>query len=117
MQPIKLTLRTMPPSINATYKRGKNSFYKSQEAKDAQEAMAWEARIQYRGKPLTGSLRLKIAFYWTSSRRDVDSSVKAVCDALQGIIYENDNQIYDLHLSKTVDRAAPRIEIEIESLE
>ncbi len=108
---IKLTLHTLPLSVNATYKRGKNSFYKSREAKETQEAMAWEARSQYRGKPLECKILVDVAFFWKNMRKDIDGPLKSVLDAMQGIVYVNDNQIVDLHVLKGKDSINPRMEM------
>lgn len=113
---IKLVLKTLPVSINRAYKSGNGRFYKSQEAKEAQEAMAWEARSQYCGKPLIGPVSIKIAFYWPQIRRDIDSGLKSTLDALTGIIYEDDRQVADLQITRAVEKADPRVEIVIESL-
>lgn len=101
MDPIKITLKTMPPALNQTYKRGRSSFYKSEDARVDQEAIQWEARAQYRGKPLIGPVRVDFAFYWPSGRRDWDSGLKSLCDALEGICYENDSQITEGHVYKS----------------
>lgn len=114
---IKLTLKTLPLSINQTYKRGKNSFYKSREAKDAQEAMGWEARSQYRGKPLIGPLKLQIGFWWPDRRKhDLDNGLKLLLDSMTGILWDDDSQIREMGLSKATDKENPRIEIEVVEL-
>lgn len=106
----------MPVAINRTYKRGKNSFYKSREASGAQESMAWEARSQYAGLPLVCPLAVSLAFWWPNGRKDIDSSLKSVLDALQSVVYENDGQIMQLRVSKGVDKAQPRVEVVISEI-
>lgn len=113
MKPITLTIKTLPVGINASYKSGKGHFYKSKYAKIAQEAMAWEIRSQYRGKPLEGHVGLNIDLILSTDRKDIDGPIKSIMDAMQGIIYENDNQVKDLHLTKSTDRTNPRIEITV----
>lgn len=111
---ILLTLKTLPLSVNATYKRGRNSFYKSKEAKDAQQAMMWEAKAQYRGKPLEKSLNVHIAFFWSDNRRrDIDNPIKALCDAMTGILWLDDSQIFQMTVSKATDKENARIEMEV----
>lgn len=44
--------------------------------------------------------------------RDIDSSVKLLLDALEGIVYKNDKQVVDLNISK-YKSDNPRLEIEI----
>lgn len=111
---IKLVLKTLPLSVNATYKRGVHAFYKSQEAKDAQEAMAWDARAQWKGAPLKTCLELSIHFFWPDMRRhDIDNGLKAVIDSMTGIVYEDDSQVCGLVVKKSYDREAPRVEVVI----
>lgn len=109
---IKLTLRTLPISTNRAYKSGNGRFYKSQEAKDSQEAMAWEARSQYRGKPLSGALICRLSFFWRDKRRhDLDNPCKALLDAFTGILWDDDSQIVSLALLKEYDKHNPRVEV------
>lgn len=114
---MQLVFKTLPTSVNATYKRGRNSFYKSKEAKEAQEAMAWEARSQFKDKPLSCSISVSITFFWPDMRRhDIDNGLKLLFDSLTGIVWDDDSQICNLCITKTVDRGNPRIEMVIESL-
>lgn len=46
-----------------------------------------------------------------------DDFHKLSCDALSGIVYEDDSQIDDAHVKRAYDKAHPRIEIEIAALE
>jgi Holliday junction resolvase RusA-like endonuclease len=106
----------MPPAINAMYKRGKSSFYKSRDAKLAFEACQWETRSQYRGKPLTGPVELFLTFYEGSRRLDVDAREKSTLDLMSGIIYVNDKQVKKLHIEQLVDKAQPRVEVVISEI-
>lgn len=47
---------------------------------------------------------------------DVDNVTKAVCDALNGIVYEDDSQVVDIKVTKTYGEA-PAVKIYIETLE
>lgn len=57
--------------------------------------------LRFRGTPLAGELAMRVL--WVRARRagDIDSRLKAALDLLQGIAYDNDNQIARL----TVERA------------
>lgn len=48
---------------------------------------------------------------------DVDNLVKSICDALNGIAYNDDSQIVDLIVGKYQDAANPRAEIFLEELD
>lgn len=112
----KIILKTLPVALNATYKRGRDSFYKSTEAKDAQDAMAWEAKAQWKGRPLKGAVSLEIDLYYPDKRKDWDGGLKAISDALEGICYANDRQVEEAVIHKYCDPQSPRIEIVILSL-
>jgi Holliday junction resolvase RusA-like endonuclease len=82
------------------------------EGKALKEAYQWEAKAQWRGKPLDGDVSVSITFFFaTKHRRDLDNQNKLVLDALSGIAYGDDSQIAELHLFRSYDRLRPRIEI------
>lgn len=114
---MKIVLKSLPPLLNATYRRGKKSFYKSDEATVKQDAMRWEMRGKYHGRPLKGLLGAHLGFWWADKRRrDIDSGVKATLDACTGILWEDDSQLVELDITKGIDKKKPRLEIEVYSL-
>ena len=107
---IKLVL-PMPPSINATYKRGKNSFYKSKEAKAWEEEAGWALKKQWKRKPLEHRIGLQIDWYF-KKERDISSGLKILEDLLQRQgVYINDSQIVMEFIRKEFDKDNPRVEI------
>ncbi len=115
-EPIKLTLHTLPPAINDTYKTGNGRFYKDKEAETAQFQIWAEAKSQYSGKPLTNPVALDILFYFKDKRRDIDSGIKALLDCLSGVCYEDDRQIEQLYVRKNYSKKDPRCEVTIYEL-
>lgn len=113
---IKLILKTMPPAVNQSYKSGKGRFYKAEASKSAQDAIRWETKAQYRGKPLTGPVGVEIDLYEPSKRRDIDSGIKSLLDCLTGIVYGDDRQVEELIVHKHTDKEKPRVEITVLSL-
>lgn len=85
-------------------------------AKINKESISWEARAQYKGQPLTGPVRLKIALYWGDRRKHDIDNIKILLDALTGIVWEDDGQVTDLHVTKAYDKENPRVEILLEEL-
>jgi Holliday junction resolvase RusA-like endonuclease len=77
------------------------------------ETIAWEVRSQYRGKPLDGSLKVEIAIYWPDRRKHDIDNIKSLIDACTCILWEDDSQITDLHLTKGYDKSKPRIQMEV----
>jgi Holliday junction resolvase RusA-like endonuclease len=116
-----ITLSGEPKSTQHIYKsvcRGKfPTVYLSPEGKSIKQAYQWEAKSQWKGKPIAGEVELSIYFYFkTKHRRDLDNQNKLVLDALNGIVYEDDSQIDALHLYRYFDAKNPRIEITVSAL-
>lgn len=110
---IHLTLTTMPPSTNHMYGgRGKGIFLKP-EVRAAKEAMGLEARAGYRGEPLAGPLKVSVRLYWKDNRKHDTDNNKALFDALNGIVWLDDGQIFRQEVEKFLGQEKPRVEIEI----
>jgi Holliday junction resolvase RusA-like endonuclease len=64
---------------------------------------------------------VRIDFAAFSPLCDVDGPIKLTLDALAGKlggrVYANDRQVVELHVSKRVDRARPRLGIEVWTLD
>lgn len=100
------------------------------------QAVASEAMFTYRGKPLTGPLRVKVTFYRTNQKGqskielkrreqgmslpvvkpDLDNYVKSFLDALHGIYWPDDASICEIIASKKYS-SSPRIEIEVSAID
>lgn len=88
------------------------------EGKALKEAYQWEAKTQWKGKPLTGELEVSIRLYFGTKRRaDLDNFNKLSLDALTGIVYDDDSQIAVLHLFRSYSKTNPRIEIIVKNYE
>lgn len=63
--------------------------------------------------------RVAVRFVWYRSRRsgDLDKRIGVLLDALQGVLYDNDSQITEIHARREDDRECPRVEVTITSLE
>ncbi len=87
------------------------------EGKAIKEMYQYEAKKQWKEKPLTGKIDVTLTFYFkTKHRRDLDNQNKLVLDALSGIVYEDDSQIDVLCLFREYDAANPRIEIGLKEI-
>lgn len=68
-------------------------------------------------RPFRGPVTMEVEIYWPDKRRrDLDNTVKSICDALNGIAYEDDSQIVQLLTTKHLDRDNPRAVITISQL-
>ena len=64
---------------------------------------------------MSGDVRVDIIIYYATRRPDLDESV--ILDSMQGFIYENDRQVKEKHIFHRLDRANPRAEIIVTTLE
>jgi Holliday junction resolvase RusA-like endonuclease len=95
------------------------------------------ARQQWHEEPLCGPLRVTVCIYRSiqvsgskalkqrkrdgverpTVKPDVDNYYKAVSDALTGIVWQDDNQIVSIDVSKFYDDGGgPRVEIQVEEI-
>lgn len=105
---------SLPPSINATYKRNGRNIYKSEEAKTWERLAGYELMAQKPPRNLTGAIYVGIEMFFVRDR-DVDSSTKILLDLLQKQgIYKNDSQVTHLNVKKyRVEKGEQRCEIEV----
>lgn len=113
---VSITLQGNPKSTQHIYRAScRGTFpttYMTAEGKALKEQYQWEAKSQFKGKVLTGSVILSIRFFFKDKRpRDLDNQNKLILDALSGIVYVDDKQIDELHLYRDYDKEKPRIEI------
>ena len=121
---IKLVLKCRPISkdnIKTISRSGTAHYYLPKKYKDFEQDLAWQIRVQYKGRQLEGKLRINyLRFYYDYRPTIVDllNAPKSVMDAVEksGIIY-NDNQIWEVNnMAKFQDKTNPRIEMEIEEV-
>ncbi len=87
-------------------------MYMTKEGKELKEAYQWQAKSQWKDKPIAGAVKLEIALYFGTKRKgDWDNFHKLSCDALTGIVYEDDSQVESALVTKHYDKQHPRIEI------
>jgi Holliday junction resolvase RusA-like endonuclease len=98
-------------------------------------SVAHEAREVYQGAPLAGPIKLTVLFLmprparlrwkkramprcWHASKPDLDNLVKAVKDALKGILWHDDSQVAELAASKLYCSGpeAPSVAVVLEQL-
>lgn len=111
MKPI--IIKTKPISVNALY-RGRRFLTK--EGKNTKEAMAWEVKSQYRGKPLKCDIDLQICFYVPNKMSDLDNLLKGTLDCMTGILWTDDRQIIRIVAEKHVDKKNPEIKVFISKI-
>ena len=76
------------------------------------EAAKWlEAQGAY---PMTGELRALATLYLPRRIGDTDNYTKALSDALQGPVVENDRQFSEWHVVRRYDKEKPRVVVVLE---
>jgi Holliday junction resolvase RusA-like endonuclease len=93
-------------------------YYMSAEGKKLKASYQQQAREQYKGAVIKKDvlLSIKIFLVFPDRRtRDFDNYNKILCDSLTGIIWEDDSQVVEAHILKSlvIEPENPRIEITI----
>ena len=113
-----ITLLGKPRSTNGIYKNmvrgGFVNRYMSNEGKALKLSYQWQAKSQWKGKPIEGDVSVDIIIYFGDRRKnDWDNFHKVSMDALTGIVWIDDSQIKKATVLKEYDKLNPRIEIKI----
>jgi len=107
-----------PPSANEYWKPAvRRGLVPSHKALKYRERVRWAARKQLglRVKPLEGPVVLSLTVYRPRRAGDLSNRIKVLEDALQGIAYEDDDQVAEIHALRLEDKANPRVELVIEA--
>jgi Holliday junction resolvase RusA-like endonuclease len=66
--------------------------------------------------PIDGPLALSMTVYRARKAGDADAYLKGCMDSLNGLAWNDDSQLVQLHVYRRDDKAAPRIEVRIWSV-
>lgn len=113
---MEIILKGNPKSTQHVYKitaRGKfATMYMSAEGKTLKEDYGWQIKSQYKGKPKTGDIDVRIELFFGDKRvRDIDNYNKLILDACTGILWVDDSQIQSLLVIKNYSKSNPRAEL------
>ncbi|MGB1284980.1 MAG: RusA family crossover junction endodeoxyribonuclease [Aggregatilineales bacterium] len=108
---IQLTL-PYPPSTNTYYRYYRKRVVISAHGRQYKRDVAFICK-QGGVTPLSGSIIANVKVFQPTRRGDLDNKFKALFDALNGLAYDDDRQIMEIHAWKYVDNGNPRIEIEL----
>lgn len=116
---MKIILPGNPSSTNQIYRHFRNRVYMTHEGKDVKNDYIVEIKNQWGFKPpMEDAVEITISLYFKDKRkRDWDNYNKLVCDAMEGIVFMDDNQIQKATVIKGYDKENPRVEITIEKYE
>jgi crossover junction endodeoxyribonuclease RusA len=118
---MQIILKGEPKSTSHIYKYhcrfGFPSGYISAEGKEIKHNYVEQAQKQWKGKTLESSIFVDIKlFFRRGGKHDIDNYGKLLLDSLTGIVWEDDNQIEQMMVTKLIDKDNPRIEIDILTL-
>ena len=97
---IEFSLDFIPPSVNSIYLRSKHGgIYLSQRARVFKEQIEKITKDLIQ-QPFDGSIKLEVHFSVKRKRLDLDNMLKVLCDAMNNIVYKDDNQIMEISCKK-----------------
>jgi Holliday junction resolvase RusA-like endonuclease len=81
-----------------------------------QDVVGWTAQIAMRAlgriDPLAGPLEVELHFALFNRRpMDLDNLSKAVLDGMNRVVWQDDRQIVDLHITKSIDAEHPGVQV------
>jgi len=95
----------------------KYGTYTSASSEEWEDTVGWQCRDQWKRRPLLGPLGIEFIFYREDRRRvDLDNLEKAMLDALEGILYDNDSQIKEKRGEICYSKEHPGVEVGIWTL-
>lgn len=89
----------------------------SQQARRRNRVRAWTRAVRSAAgqdwnadAPVVGSVAVTITYFYDKDPLDVDNIPKPILDALKGLVYSDDSQVFDLLCRKRALREEPGIE-------
>lgn len=110
-----ITLYTKPVPVNQKYGVQRGRMVLQKKYRDSKAALAKEMWVlNSPNKPATEEVSVNVIFYFGNKKKnDIDNCLKILLDAAEGILFENDSQITELHVFKEYDKKNPRTEISV----
>lgn len=121
---LSLVFPLEPRTKSNALRSGRGSFYQPAWVRKFEQAVKLMAIAQCQAAGLRrfpvfdGKVEIVYRFYFKRdpTNRDLDNARKSVNDALQGVLYKNDAQIWRDAGEKFHDKLTPRIEMEVKEL-
>jgi len=111
---MKIVVEGSPVSVNAAYRHTGRRTYMTPKGKAWKALVASAVRDVWTDAPTKrAQWRVSISYWFRNRLSDVGNFDKLILDALEGVVYENDREVVDLHLLKRVDGKNPRVELTI----
>lgn len=95
---------------------GHGSMAKQKNLKDYENSFYMQCK--FRDLMITDYFKLKVDVYYETMNPDLDNAFKILLDCMQQCkMIKNDNHCVEIHARKLIDKANPRIEFELETVE
>lgn len=111
---MKLTL-PYPPSANRYWRVWRGRPVLSEEARSYKQGVKLRALTEGLRKPPSGPVVLSLVVYRPRRAGDLSNRIKVLEDALEGIAFEDDSQVVEIHARREEDAANPRVVITVEA--
>jgi len=113
---IQFSVEGQPLSKSNNLQFAKGRAFIPAKFKDYEKKIQEAARVAFQGDPISGPVRMSIQLWFKDKRiRDCQNYPKTICDALNGICYNDDSQIVELFVTK-LKRDEPGLDVTIEAL-
>jgi Holliday junction resolvase RusA-like endonuclease len=105
------TLLTLPipPSANRYWRNYRGITVTSD------EAVAYKQQVRFMCNTVSkipGDVAVSAHVFRARKKGDLDNYLKCLLDALQGVIFENDSAVVEIHAYRHDDKNCPRVEVE-----
>ena len=113
---INFSVNEHPLSKSNNLQFGKKRAFIPKKYKDYEKLIQEAAREAFQGEPIVGPVKMTIRLWFKDRRiRDAQNYPKTICDALNGICYNDDSQIVELFVTK-LKRDEPGLDVTVEAL-
>lgn len=111
---MKITL-PYPPTGNLYWRIWHGRPVTSPDARRYKQGVKLRALTEGLRKPLGCPVVASLTFYRPRKTGDLDNALKVILDALNGIAWEDDSQIVEIHARREDDKSRPRVEVHVEA--
>lgn len=109
----KRLILPMPPTLNHRLMPANGRLIKSPEARTYAEAVAWQAKQVFH-EPVTCRVEVSVIMHPARGEgQDVDNCVKGVLDALTGVAWNDDSQVWRLLIERGTIVAGGQLDVTI----
>jgi len=115
---MKFKINTKPVNFNHAYRKRGNGYgmFMTQEGQDYKELLRLSAINA--GGTMYSTPVVSLTFTFGDKRKhDIDGCIKLTLDSFEGVLYEDDNDVQELHVYKQYDKNNPSVEVEINHLQ